>query len=74
MVTCSLSLQNMNVLSCKWIFHIKYNPNGSIERREARFIVRDFGQLAGLDYNETFNPIVKPTIIQIVLSVAITYD
>jgi len=64
----------MNLSSCKWIYRIKYSRDGSIECRKARLVIRGFDQLAGLDYTETFNLVVKPTTIRIILSLAITHD
>ena len=69
-----LCCDDMNLLSCKWVFHILYNPDGSIALRKVRLVVKGFGQLVGLNYNETFNPLVKSTSIRIVLSIAITYN
>jgi hypothetical protein len=57
-----------NVVSCKWIFKLKRKADGSIEHHKARLVAKGFHQHAGIDYGETFSPIVKPTTIRIVLS------
>lgn len=61
-----------NLVGCKWIYKIKRNFDGSVARYKARLMAKRFSQEAGLDYYETFSPIVKPTIIRLMLSLVAT--
>jgi transposase InsO family protein len=59
-----------NVVSGKWIFKHKYHSDGTLARHKARWVVRDFSQQHGIDYDETFSPVVKHPTIRTVLSIA----
>ena len=63
--------QATKVVGCKWVFRIKYNADGSISEYKARLVANGFHQTPGIDYFETFSPVVKQSTMRIVLSLAV---
>src|SRR3954466_2784500 len=63
---------HLNVVGCKWVFKLKHRADGSIERYKARLVAKGFHQQAGIDFDETFSPVIRPTTIRIVLSLAVS--
>ncbi len=61
-----------NLIGCKWVFRIKRKANGSIERHKACLVAKGFHQQPDLDYDETYSPVIKPTTVRTVLSLAIS--
>ena len=59
--------QWMNVLPSTWAFKCKRYPDGLIKKLKARFCVRGDRQRAGVDYFETFAPVVSWTTVRLML-------
>ena len=51
-------LANTNIITCRWVFTIKYKPDGTIHWHKACLVARGFSQTYGIDYVETFSPVV----------------
>ncbi|GJV05450.1 putative RNA-directed DNA polymerase [Tanacetum coccineum] len=65
---------NTNVVDGKWVYRLKRDKNGAITRYKARFVAKGCRQQPGIDFHETFSPVVKSTTIRAVLSLAVTND
>ena len=61
-------------VSCRWVFTLKYKPDGSLDRHKARLVARGYTQTYGIDYQETFAPIAKLNTIRILISLAVNFD
>lgn len=61
---------NRKALPCKWVFRIKRNQDGTIDKYKARLVAKGFKQRRGVDYEQTFSPVARMATIRALLSVS----
>ena len=60
-----------NIVTCKWVFTIKYHPDGTIAHHNAHLVALGFTQAYGINYTKTFSPVARLNSVRVLLSLAI---
>jgi Reverse transcriptase (RNA-dependent DNA polymerase) len=65
---------NTNIVGNRWIFRIKRDNLGLVNKFKSCLVAQGFSQIEGLNYNETYSPTIRFTTICLILALACKYD
>ncbi|KAH9148766.1 hypothetical protein AeRB84_007995 [Aphanomyces euteiches] len=61
-------------LKCKWVWKVKYDADGSLERFKARLCLKGYLQIAGVDYTDTYAPVLRLDSLRLLCALVATLD
>lgn len=64
---------SQSVLGCKWVYKLKRDAHGNVVRHKARLVANGYNQQSGVDFHETFSPVVHMTTIRFIVSIALHF-
>ncbi|GKC29379.1 ribonuclease H-like domain-containing protein, partial [Tanacetum coccineum] len=62
----------VNMVRSMWLFKHKFHTDGTLSRYKVRLVANGSSQQLGVDFDETFSPVVKPATIRTVLSLVVS--
>jgi hypothetical protein len=60
--------KSKSIIGTKWVFRNKENEHGVVVRNKARLMAKGYSQVEGLDFEETFAPVTRLEVIQLLLT------
>jgi hypothetical protein len=61
-------------VGCKWVLRKKYKADGSLDKYKARLVAKEFTQQPGVDFVDTYSPVAKFALVQIIMVVTARLD
>ena len=62
-----------NIIGTKWVFRNKLNEQGEVTRNKARLVAQGYIKQEGIDYTETFAPVVRLEATRLLISYAFNH-
>lgn len=62
------------VIGCRWVYKVKRDKSGHIDKLKARLVAQGFAQQHGVNYFETYSPVVKCSTIRLLMAIAVKCD
>ena len=66
--------EGVKPIECKWIYKKKSDADGNVTVYKARLVAKDFRQIQGVDYDETFSPVAMLKSVRILLAIAAYFN
>ena len=63
-----------NPVGSRWVFKVKCDEEGTVDRFKARLVAQGYAQVKGIDYDEVFSPVARYTSLRLLLALANAHD
>lgn len=63
--------KDRKVIGSKWVFKLKTDSDGCVDRHKARLVAQGFSKKHGLDYDETFSPVIRFESLRTVIALVV---
>lgn len=70
----STAPRGSNIITSRWVFAVKYNTDGSIDKFKARLVARGFSQKYGIDFDQTFAPTLRHDTLRMFMALCAIHD
>ena len=64
----------VSTIGCKWVLKKKTNVDGNVQIHKARLVTKGYGQVHGIDYDETYSPVAMLKSVRIVLAIVAYFN
>ena len=66
--------KGQKAIGCKWVYAVKRTKDGDVQKLKSRLVAKECSQRYGVNYNETFSPVVRCSNIRLVVALAVEHE
>lgn len=63
---------DVTIVKCRWVLNKKYDVDNNVRYR-ARLVAKGFTQKPGVDYQETFSPVIRHSTLRLLFALSVQY-
>lgn len=65
---------NVSIIGSKWFCSVELRSDGTIDRYKVRLVAQGYKQEQGIDYEETYAPVAKMTIVRVLIALSAVHN